>query len=152
LVTLSSEAMLWLTIDAMLLTAFGILLLRFLKKLRGRKRVKRKNLPRIRITSRFEESLRSHGGRQAIAETLPMLLEAVASRSDLSTPKSSTSKELLLAITKQNLPENAKKVLDEMYRLYEPTRFWNHSPDPEETSSFGRGLQTIEELLNKVEG
>ncbi len=151
MVTLSSDAMLWLTIDAILLAAFGILLLRLLRKLRARKKVKRKSLPRIQITSKFEESLRSHGGRQAIAEILPILLETIASRSDLNPSMSLTSKEMLSAIMMHHLPDDAQKVLAEMYWLYEPARFWNHSPDQEGISSFSRGLQTIEDILNKVE-
>ncbi|MGQ9542768.1 MAG: hypothetical protein ACUVTM_01580 [Candidatus Bathyarchaeia archaeon] len=142
----SGETALWLTLNLILLSIILILLSKFLKRLKSMGRVVEEAAPTLKLCSVFDYILRMHGPKRALTDTFLLLLEAIASRVNVEIPKSLTSKEVMSRL-RERLEGRFATLLDKMYALYEPTRFWSHHPTEHELAIFRAGLLTLDGTL-----
>ncbi|MBS7626759.1 hypothetical protein KEJ51_06970 [Candidatus Bathyarchaeota archaeon] len=142
----SSETVLWLTLDIILLTILIILIFKLYRRLKSARRILERPIPHLKLCSVFEDKLRLYGSKRALTETFPLLLEALASMVDINISKSLTSKEILSKL-RGCMEKNNVLLLEKMYSLYEPVRFWNHQLTGYDLEVFRNGLIALERSI-----
>ncbi|MBS7650495.1 MAG: hypothetical protein QXN62_01105 [Candidatus Bathyarchaeia archaeon] len=147
-IKLSSETVLWLTLDIILLTILIILASKFYRRLKSTRRISERPIPKLKLCSVFEDKLRLYGSKRALTETFPLLLEALALMVDINISKSLTSKEILSKL-RGFMEKNNVLLLEKMYALYEPVRFWNHQLTGYDLEVFRNGLIILERSFLK---
>jgi len=145
-VNLITETIFWITLNAILLVIFVTLLVRFLRKIRGR-RIVEDELAISSWSHKFDILLRGMDDGEAVKQTFRMVLEDLALLNGLNSIKSLTSRELVVKLSSR-LPQSARASLIKLYRIYEPIRFGGAKPDEGKVREFREALEKLELLLH----
>lgn len=143
---ITEETALWITVNAILLTAFFMLLARFLRRVRSGVRSEKERPPQLSFVKVFDDLLREVGASEAIVRTFNLVLEEVSSIKGVKVSESLTARELVVRLSPM-LSEVARLKLAQLYKIYEPVRFGGRAPDEGKVEEFREALNRLERAL-----